>query len=50
MYAWLWRALPGSPGARTLELIALTLALLLLLWFWVFPWLSDAYSDYSLPV
>jgi hypothetical protein len=50
MYAWLWRALPGSPGARVLELIALALVLLLLLWFWGFPWLSDAYSAYSLPL
>ncbi len=46
MYEWLWRALPGSPGARTLQLLALALMLLLLLWFWVFPWLSDTYSFY----
>ena len=49
MYAWLWRALPGSRGARTLQLLVLALALLVLLWFWVFPWLSDTYSAYSLP-
>ena len=50
MYAWLWHALPGSRGARTLQLLALALILLLLLWFYGFPWLSDAYSAYSLPL
>jgi hypothetical protein len=42
MYAWLWRALPGSAGARVLQLLAIGLAVLALLWFWAFPWASDA--------
>jgi hypothetical protein len=50
MYAWLWRVLPGSAGARALQLFALGLVLLMLLWFWVFPWVSDTYSFYTLPL
>jgi hypothetical protein len=48
MYAWLWHALPGSRGARVLQMLALILVVLMLLWFWVFPWASDSYSVYSL--
>jgi hypothetical protein len=50
MYGWLWRVLPGSAGARTLQLLALAIVVLVVLWFWVFPWASDAYSLYSLPL
>jgi hypothetical protein len=48
MYAWLWHVLPGGRGARVLQLLALALVLLALLWFWVFPRVSDSYSFYSL--
>jgi hypothetical protein len=48
MYGWLWRALPGSAGARAFQLLALALATLTVLWFWVFPWVSDTFSLYSL--
>jgi hypothetical protein len=44
MYGWLWRVLPGSPGARVLQLLALGLVVLALLWFWAFPWASDTLS------
>jgi len=50
VYAWLWRVLPGSRGARAFQLLILALALLVLLWFWIFPWLSDTYSAYSVPM
>jgi hypothetical protein len=48
MYAWLWRALPGSRGARTFQLLALALVVATVLWFWVFPWVSDTFSLNSL--
>jgi hypothetical protein len=48
MYAWLWRALPGSRGARVLQLLAVLLAVLMVLWFWAFPWFSDTFSMNSL--
>jgi len=41
MYAWLRRVLPGSTGARVLQLLALALIVLAVLWFWAFPWASD---------
>jgi hypothetical protein len=50
MYAWLWQVLPGGRGARAIQLVALALVLLAALWFWVFPWLSDSYSPYSVPL
>jgi hypothetical protein len=43
MYGWLWRALPGSRGARALQLLALVLVVLTALWFWAFPWVSDTF-------
>ena len=48
MYGWLWRALPGSRGARALQLLALALVVLTALWSWVFPWVSDTFSLSSL--
>ena len=48
MYAWLWQALPGSKGARALQLVALALVVLMLLWFWIFPWVSDTLAVYTL--
>jgi hypothetical protein len=47
VYAWLWRALPGSRGARAFQLVALAAVALVLLWFWAFPWASDTYSLYQ---
>jgi hypothetical protein len=43
MYGWLWRALPGSRGARALQLLALALVVLTALWLWAFPWVSDTF-------
>jgi hypothetical protein len=48
MYVWLWSVLPGSRGARALQMLALAILALILLWFWIFPWVSDSYSVYSL--
>ena len=48
MYAWLWRTLPGSRGARACQLLALVLVVVTFLWFWVFPWVSDTFSLTSL--
>ena len=47
MYAWLWRVLPGSGAARGFQLLAMMLVVLTILWFWVFPWVSDTFSLYS---
>jgi hypothetical protein len=47
MYAWLWRVLPGSRAARAFQLLAMMLVVLTILWFWVFPWVSDTFSLHS---
>ncbi|REE97366.1 hypothetical protein [Thermomonospora umbrina] len=38
MYAWIWRNLPGEGPVRAAIAVALALAVLLLLWYAVFPW------------
>jgi hypothetical protein len=38
VYGWLWRRLPGSAAARTVQLIAAAAAAGLLLWRVVYPW------------
>jgi len=47
MYAWLWRVLPGSGAARGFQLLAMMLVVLTILWFWIFPWVSDTFSLHS---
>ena len=39
MYAALWRALPGPTGVKAITAIVLFLALVVVLFLWVFPWL-----------
>ncbi|HEX2313381.1 MAG TPA: hypothetical protein VHJ17_06615 [Thermomonospora sp.] len=38
MYAWIWRHLPGEGPVRGAIAAGLALAVLLLLWYVVFPW------------
>ena len=39
MYGWIWHRLPDStPGGRALWMTVLVVAVLALLWFFVFPW------------
>ena len=38
MYGWLWRHLPGGPGARAACAVVLVAALVALLMLVVFPW------------
>ena len=40
MYGWLWRSLPGRPGARAAWMLLLVLIAVAALWFGVFPWLQ----------
>ena len=40
MYAWIWRKLPGPTPVRVLEALVLTVAVVLLLFTVVFPWLE----------
>jgi hypothetical protein len=40
MYGWIWRRLPGGPGARSAALALLLCAVAALLWLVVFPWVS----------
>jgi hypothetical protein len=41
MYAFIWRHLPGSLTTKIVTALALTVAVLLLLNFVVFPWLDN---------
>jgi hypothetical protein len=40
MYRWIWRRLPGGPGARTVGLALVAATVAALLWLVVFPWAS----------
>jgi small-conductance mechanosensitive channel len=40
MYAWLWRHLPGPTPVRVLLAAALFVAVVAVLFTWVFPWLE----------
>ena len=50
MYAALWRALPGPRWARALQCLLLALAVVAVLFTWVFPWLMPLlpFDDVSL--
>jgi hypothetical protein len=40
MYGWIWNRLPGGRAARHVQAAALLAAVVLLLWFVVYPWAS----------
>ena len=40
MYAWIWRKLPGSTPVKALETLVLFVAVVLVLFVVVFPWLE----------
>jgi hypothetical protein len=40
VYTWIWRKLPGSTPAKTLEALVLVAAVCALLLFVVFPWVE----------
>ncbi len=39
MYAYIWRHLPGPTPARIVQALLLALAVVAVLFTWVFPWL-----------
>ena len=40
MYAWIWRKLPGPTAVKVVEALVLLVAVVLLLFTVVFPWLE----------
>lgn len=40
MYAWLWRRLPGPVFVRLMIAVALFVAVVAVLFLWVFPWVE----------
>jgi hypothetical protein len=40
MYAWIWRHLPGPTPVRATLAVLLCLAVVVVLFGWVFPWLE----------
>lgn len=38
MYPWIWRHLPGPTWAKIIECIVILLAITLVIFIWVFPW------------
>lgn len=40
MYGWIWRHLPGGTGLKVVQATILFLAVVALLFFVVFPWIS----------
>lgn len=40
MYAWLWRHLPGPTPVRVVIALALFVAVVAVLFAWVFPWVE----------
>jgi high-affinity Fe2+/Pb2+ permease len=40
VYAWLWRKLPGPTALKAVEALVLFIAVVLVLFVWVFPWLE----------
>jgi hypothetical protein len=40
MYAWIWRSLPGPTPVRAILALLLALAVVAILFLWVFPWLE----------
>jgi len=40
MYATLWKLLPGDRGVKALTCLGLLLAVVVLLWYVVFPWVE----------
>ncbi|MFI5959554.1 hypothetical protein [Cryptosporangium sp. NPDC051539] len=38
MYGWLWDHLPGNAAVKGFLTLVLVAAIILLLWFYVFPW------------
>jgi hypothetical protein len=39
VYGWIWRRLPGSTGARRIQVVMLVVVAGLLLWLVIYPWL-----------
>lgn len=40
MYGWIWRKLPGPRWVKVITAVAAVAVLVLLLFVWIFPWLS----------
>lgn len=44
MYGWIWRHLPGPTWLKVIEALALTAAVVLLLFEVVFPWANETFN------
>lgn len=44
MYGWVWRHLPGPWGAKLTLFLMLVLAIVAVLFLWVFPWIEDTFG------
>lgn len=40
MYGWIWRQFPGGTGSKLACALTAALAVVALLWFVVFPWIT----------
>lgn len=40
MYSWIWRKLPGGRVAKLIECLILLGLILVVFYFWFFPWLD----------
>lgn len=44
MYVWIWRTLPGGPVGKVIGSVLLALAVVTVLFLWVFPWVEDNFA------
>ena len=42
MYAWLWHHLPGPTPIRVLLVVVALIAVVMVLFLWVFPWVESS--------
>ncbi len=44
MYVWIWRTLPGGTPGKIVGSVLLALAVVTVLFLWVFPWIDDNFA------
>lgn len=47
MYAWLWRHLFGPAWFKTIQCAILLIAVIGVLFFWVYPWIADTFPQFD---
>lgn len=40
MYGWIWQKLPGTTALKAVQVLVLVAVVLVLLWFYAFPWIE----------